>query len=94
MNGKKAILVMAQDDAIDKIYHTLLDDVQAHAVKNPKVIPAFADIIFAAKNMERIGDHCTKMADLVHYIDTGERVGKEANHKKQAAEAKLKEAAE
>lgn len=94
MSAEKAVLVMAQDDAIDNIYHTLLNDVRAHAEKNPKVIPAFADIIFAAKNMERIGDHCTKTADLVHYIDTGERVGKEANHKKQAAEAKLTEAAQ
>lgn len=94
MSGKKALLVMAQDDAVDDIYHSLLNDVRAHAEKNPKVIPAFADIIFAAKNMERIGDHCTKMADLVHYIDTGERVGKEANHKKQAAEAKMAETAE
>jgi phosphate transport system protein len=93
MSSEKALKVMDQDDAVDDIYHRLLDDVRKHAEKNPKVIPAFADIIFAAKNMERIGDHCTKMADLVHYIDSGERVGKVANHKKQAAEAKEKESA-
>lgn len=88
MSAKKALKVMDQDDAIDDVYHRLLDDVKNHAEKNPAVIPAFADIVFAAKNMERIGDHCAKIADLVHYIDSGARVGKVANHEKQAAEAK------
>lgn len=87
MSAVKAINVMDQDDEIDDIYHRLLLNVQTHAMKNPSVIPAFADIVFAAKNMERIGDHCAKIADLVHYIDSGVRVGKVANHQKQAAEA-------
>ena len=43
---------------------------------NPEAIAAFADIIFSAKNFERIGDHATKIADLVHYISTGQYVAK------------------
>ncbi len=87
MDAVKAKIVMSQDDEIDDVYHDLLKDVKKHAQKNPDVIDAFADIIFAAKNMERIGDHCAKVADLVYYIDSGERVGKVANHQKLAAEA-------
>jgi len=83
MDAAKANYVLGQDDEVDDLYHKLLDDVKEHARINPDLIPAFGDIIFAAKNMERIGDHCTKLADLVHYIASGEHVGKVANQKKQ-----------
>lgn len=83
MNPEKATDVLDQDDEVDEIYHELLRDIQTHAEKTPDLIPALADIIFAAKNFERIGDHCTKMADLVHYISSGEHVGKMAERQKE-----------
>ena len=83
LNAKKASAILEQDDAIDNVYHKLLTDIQAHVKEHPELITNFADIIFTAKNLERVGDHCTKIADLVHYIASGEHIGKEANHKKQ-----------
>ena len=86
LDKKKADNVLGQDDHVDDIYHNLLISVKDQVVKQPKLIANFADIIFAAKNMERIGDHCTKIADLVYYISSGEHVGKTATQKKQHAE--------
>lgn len=76
MSADKANIVLDEDTAVDDTYHQLLKDVQVLVKNNPEAIPAFADIIFAAKNFERIGDHCTKIADLVHYIISGQYVAK------------------
>ena len=75
-NLAKADEVLEEDNAVDDTYLKLLKDVQVMVKSNPEAIPAFADIIFSAKNFERIGDHATKIADLVHYIATGQFVAK------------------
>jgi phosphate transport system protein len=76
LDQEKAEAVLKQDDEIDTLYHNLLRNMQTHIKDHPEAIPAFADIIFAAKNFERIGDHCTKLADLAIYIATGQMAGK------------------
>jgi len=86
LNAEKAQEVLEQDNEVDTLYHKLLSSVQAHIKQNPDSIPAFADIIFSAKNFERIGDHCTKIADLVSYIATGEM-----NTKKKKTQAPKKD---
>jgi phosphate transport system protein len=88
MNTDKANLVLDQDDEVDNTYHKLLRDVQMHVESHPDAIPAFADIIFTAKNLERIGDHCTKLADLILYIASGEITTKST---KKAAKEKNKQ---
>ncbi len=90
MDISKANEVLEQDNKVDDVYHRLLKDVQIHVEKNPDAIPAFADIIFTAKNLERIGDHCTKLSDHVRYIATGEMVSKTS--KKEAKKKKRPEA--
>lgn len=72
----KADLVLAQDDAVDDIYHRLLASIQTYMMANPVNIQYFAHIIFVAKNMERVGDHATTIADLVHYISSGSHAAK------------------
>ena len=85
---EKASSVMDQDSEVDDVYHQLLRDVQVLVRQNPDAIPAFADIIFSAKNFERIGDHCTKIADLVHYITSGQYVAKAHKAAKKEAQKK------
>jgi phosphate transport system protein len=34
-----------------------------------------AHLLFVAKNIERIGDHCTNIAEVIHYLETGEEIG-------------------
>ena len=40
-------------------------------MENPKMISESAHILFIAKNLERIGDHATNIAEMVHYVATG-----------------------
>ena len=77
LSAEKAIEVREQDNDIDALYSKLLTNVQVHIKDHPEAIPSFADIIFAAKNYERFGDHCSKIADLVHYIATGKMITKQ-----------------
>ena len=73
---EKADHVMDADDALDNSYRKLLKDVEVLVRNKPEAIPSFADIIFAAKNFERVGDHASKIADLIHYITAGQLVAK------------------
>jgi len=41
---------------------------------DPRTITACAHLLFVAKNLERIGDHATNIAEIVHYEITGEQV--------------------
>lgn len=89
MDVEKANQVFEEDTDLDDTYKKLLKDVQVLVKNNTDAIPAFADIIFAAKNFERIGDHCSKIADHVHYITSGQFVAKT---KKAEARKKQEEA--
>jgi phosphate transport system protein len=42
-------------------------------MENPKMISESTHIMFIAKNLERIGDHATNIAEMVHYTVTGEK---------------------
>ena len=41
-------------------------------VENPKTISECAHLLFIAKNIERIGDHATNVAEMVYYAATGQ----------------------
>jgi phosphate transport system protein len=40
-------------------------------VENPATISSAAQLLFIARNIERIGDHATNVAEMVHYAATG-----------------------
>ncbi len=41
---------------------------------DPRTIGACAHLLFIAKNLERVGDHATSIAEIVHYEITGEEI--------------------
>jgi len=43
-------------------------------MENPKYISESAHLLFVAKNLERMGDHATNIAEMVYYVVTGERM--------------------
>ncbi|KAF0110059.1 MAG: phosphate transport system protein [Hyphomonadaceae bacterium] len=43
-------------------------------MEDPRKIGPATHMLFVAKNIERIGDHCTNMAEVVHYLETGEEL--------------------
>lgn len=69
-----ALAVLDQDDDIDSHYNSLLRTMLAFMAEEPDQLHARSNFIFIVKNLERIGDHCTNIAKVVHFIATGQQV--------------------
>lgn len=69
-----AILVLRQDDDIDSHYNGLLRTMLVFMAEAPDQLDARSNFLFIVKNLERIGDHATNIAKVVHFIATGERI--------------------
>lgn len=69
-----AIQVLHQDDDIDSHYHGLLRSMLVFMAEAPDQLYARSNFLFIVKNLERIGDHSTNIAKVVHFIATGERI--------------------
>jgi phosphate transport system protein len=63
----KAIRVWARDEDVDSLYNTVFRDLIAQMNEDPGTITASTHLLFIAKNMERIGDHATNIAETLHF---------------------------
>lgn len=70
-DATQALRVWVGDEDIDQHYNSLFREVLTYMMEDPKRISAGAHMMFIAKNLERIGDHCTNIAEVVHYQVTG-----------------------
>ena len=64
--------VWARDGSIDALNNSLFRELLTYMMEDPRSISSCAHLLFCAKNIERIGDHCTNVAETVHYLVTGE----------------------
>jgi len=75
--------VLLSDDEVDKLRDAVYSDLLATMQADPGVVPAAVDLIFVARNLERIGDHATNIAEdvvfLVKGIDVRHRATEEAD---------------
>lgn len=63
--------VIATDNKVDAFYNSIFRNVVSYMVENPATISSAAHILFVARNLERIGDHATNVAEMVHFAATG-----------------------
>jgi phosphate transport system protein len=63
--------VVARDTVVDGFYNSIFRTLVTYMVENPKTISECAHLLFIAKNIERIGDHATNVAEMVYYAATG-----------------------
>ncbi|RIV88971.1 phosphate transport system regulatory protein PhoU [Aurantiacibacter zhengii] len=63
--------VIQRDDKVDAFYDSIFRNLVSHMVENPATISSAAQLLFIARNLERIGDHATNVAEMVHYSATG-----------------------
>jgi phosphate transport system protein len=66
--------VCARDDALDDFYDSIFRTLLTFMMENPLNIGPSTTLLFVAKNLERIGDHATNIAEMVYYAATGERL--------------------
>jgi len=69
---ERALAVWSQDEDVDEHYNSLFRELLTYMMGDPRTITACAHLLFVAKNLERIGDHATNIAEIVHYQITGE----------------------
>ena len=63
--------VAAQDDEIDRLYHAYFDRTLERMRREPGWVDLGAHLLFAAKDLERIGDRVTNIAEEVVFLSTG-----------------------
>lgn len=70
----KAKTVLMMDDEVDKKKAKVFKDFSAAIKANPLIVESALDVIMMAKNLERLGDHATNIAEDVIYVSTGKDV--------------------
>ena len=63
-----------RDEQIDAVYTSLFRELLTYMMEDPRNITACTHMLFCAKNIERIGDHATNIAETVYYIVTGKQM--------------------
>ncbi|MEM6593312.1 MAG: phosphate signaling complex protein PhoU [Pseudomonadota bacterium] len=64
--------VRARDTEVDQMYNALFREFLTHMMEDPRNITPCMHLHFIAKNIERMGDHVTSIAEQVIYLVTGE----------------------
>ena len=73
-DAEAAVQVCERDDAVDDFYDSIFRTLLTHMMENPQSIGPSAHLLFVAKNLERVGDHATNIAEMVYYAATGEHM--------------------
>lgn len=71
---KKAVSVIRQDDAIDEIYHATTKRYIKEMASGSPNVECFYHLLSIAKWLERMGDHCTNLAELIIFMIKGEDI--------------------
>jgi len=69
-----ALSVWQRDGEIDNLYNSLFRELLTYMMEDPRNIGFCTQLLFSAKNIERIGDHATNIAETVYYLVTGENL--------------------
>jgi phosphate transport system protein len=70
----KALNVWRQDEQLDAMYNSLFRELLTYMMEDPRNIGLSTHLLFGAKNLERIGDHTTNVAETVHYLVHGRAI--------------------
>jgi phosphate transport system protein len=68
----KAIEVWRSDQIVDDMYNAIFRELITYMMEDPRNITPCTHLLFIAKNLERIGDHETNIAEMIHYAVKGE----------------------
>ncbi|MFZ5718351.1 MAG: phosphate signaling complex protein PhoU [Pseudomonadota bacterium] len=69
-----ALAVWRRDGEVDEHYESLFRELLALMANHPNSVAAGAHLLFIAKNLERIGDHATNIAEILHFQMTGQEL--------------------
>lgn len=70
-DAEKALEVWNEDEKIDALYNSVFREMLTYMMEDPRNIGLCTHLLFIAKNVERIGDHTTNIAETVTYLARG-----------------------
>ncbi|MEO6225379.1 MAG: phosphate signaling complex protein PhoU [Sphingomicrobium sp.] len=73
-DAEAAVRVCERDQKVDDFYDSIFRTLLTHMMENPHSIGQSAHLLFVAKNLERVGDHATNIAEMVYYAATGDHM--------------------
>ena len=73
-DAAKSLTVWQRDEQIDELYNSLFRELLTYMMESPSAITPCTHLLFVAKNIERVGDHITNIAEIVHYVARGELI--------------------
>lgn len=76
-DANAAMEVWRDDEEIDEMYNSVFRELLTYMMEDPRTIGACTHLMFIAKNIERIGDHATNVAETIRYLVTGEATADE-----------------
>ena len=70
-----AVAVWQRDVEVDEAYNSLFREVITYMMEDARMISVGSQLLFIAKNLERIGDHTTQIAEMIYYVEKGTPLG-------------------
>jgi len=70
-NVDKALIVWRRDEEVDEIYNSLFRELLTYMMEDPRHITPCTHLLFIAKNIERMGDHATNIAETIAFLISG-----------------------
>lgn len=74
---EKALEVWRHDEDIDALYNSIFRELLTYMLEDPRMIGTCTHLLFATKNIERIGDHATNIAENIYYLVNGRSLREE-----------------
>ncbi len=71
---EKAEQVWRSDEAIDDLDSAIFRELVTYMMEDPRHITPCTHLMFVAKNLERVGDHATNIAETIYYVETGQNI--------------------
>src|SRR5680860_156274 len=73
-DADRALAVWYKDEEIDAMYNSLFRELLTYMMEDPRNIGLCTHLLFGAKNIERVGDHATNIAETVYYLVHGRAI--------------------
>ncbi len=76
-DANRALTIRDRDREVDDLYSSLFREILTYMMEDSRTITVCSHLMFIAKNIERIGDHATNIAEMTYYLVTGQRLGRD-----------------
>jgi len=71
-DAERALAVWREDEKLDALYNSLFRELLTYMMEDPRNIGISTHLLFGAKNIERVGDHTTNIAEIIQFLVSGE----------------------